>query len=95
MALKDNILMNCEHATSLVEKKRDKKLVISERLGLWVHLAYCGFCALFFEQSRILDESTKKYSEKVTNEQKAYKLNPGQKEKLTKAFEAELKDQNI
>ena len=93
MALKDNILMNCEHATSLVEKKRDKKLVISERLGLWVHLAYCGFCALFFEQSKILDDSTKAYAEKVTNEQKTYPMDPHHKAELSKAFETELKNQ--
>ncbi len=84
--------MNCEHATSLVEKKRDKKLVLSERIGLWIHLAYCSFCALFFEQSRILDEVTKAYAKKVTNEQKAYKLDPLQKSELIKAFDKELKN---
>lgn len=85
--------MTCETATGLVEKKRDKKLDVSERLGLWVHLAYCSFCALFFEQSKILDDSTKVYSEKVTNEQKAYKLNPERKAELNKAFDTELKNQ--
>ena len=92
MALKEKILMNCEQATSLVEKKRDKKLVLSERLGLWIHLAYCGFCALFFEQSKILDDCTKAYAEKVTNEQKAYPMDPHHKVELSKSFEKELKN---
>jgi len=76
MALKENILMSCEHATALVEKKRDDKLQLSERMGLWVHLAYCSICALFFEQSKILDDSAKAYAVKVHNEQKTYPLDP-------------------
>ena len=91
MALKNKILLNCESATALVEKKRDKKLEWSERIGLWIHLAYCGFCALFFEQSRILDQSTKAYAEKITTEQKSYKLDPLHKAQLTEAFEKELR----
>ena len=83
--------MSCEHATALVEKKRDDKLLISERLGLWVHLAYCSICALFFEQSKIVDDSAKAYADKVYNEQKTYPLNPEQKAKLTAAFDAEMK----
>ena len=85
--------MNCESATALVEKKRDKKLELSERLGLWIHLGYCSICALFFEQSKILDDCTKVYGDKVTNEQKAYKLDPERKATLIKAFDTELKNQ--
>jgi hypothetical protein len=48
---------------------------------------------LFFEQSKILDESAKAYATKVTNEQKAYKLNPERKAELNKAFDTELKNQ--
>jgi predicted AAA+ superfamily ATPase len=90
MGVKDNILMNCERATAVVEKKRDEKLEFSERFGLWIHLAYCSFCALFFQQSKIIDDSTKAYGEKITNEQKAYKLNPQRKATLTEAFDKEL-----
>jgi hypothetical protein len=93
MGLKKKILMNCESASALVEKKRDKKLDFSEKIGLWIHLGYCSICALFFEQSKILDESAKAYATKVTNEQKAYKLNPERKAELNKAFDTELKNQ--
>jgi hypothetical protein len=82
--------MNCEQAAALVEKKRDKKLAFGERIGLWVHLAYCGFCALFFDQSKIIDQSVKAYGEKVTNEQKAYPLDPRHKANLAEAFNKEL-----
>jgi|GEM_PF-435856 len=94
MGLTKKIFMNCERATAVVEKKRDQKLEFSERIGLWIHLAYCGFCALFFEQSRILDDCTKAYGEKITNEQKAYKLDPQRKAQITEAFDKEIKSQN-
>lgn len=90
MALKEKLIMNCEHATSLVEKKRDKKLDLPERFGLWVHLAYCSFCALFFEQSKILDDSAKAFADKVKTEQKAYKLNPERKAEMAENFDKEL-----
>jgi hypothetical protein len=95
MGLRKKILMNCESATALVEKRRDKKLDLPEKLGLWIHLGYCSFCTLFFEQSKMLDECAKVYSEKVTNEQKAYKLDAGRKAELNEAFNAELKSENI
>ena len=90
MALKEKILLNCETATALVEKKRDQKLDVSERFGLWIHLAYCSFCALFFQQSKIIDDSTKAYGEKITNEQKAYKLDPQRKAQITEAFDRKM-----
>ena len=91
MGLKHKILMNCQSATAVVEKKRDGKLAFTERLGLWIHLSYCSLCALFFQQSKILDDSAKSYAAKVTNEQKTYKLDEGFKTKLNRDFDSELK----
>ena len=90
MALKEKILLNCEGATALVEKQYDKKLTFSERIGLWIHMAYCGFCKLFYKQSKILDDSAKAYADRVSSEQKTYKLSPDRKAELTKAFNAEM-----
>ncbi len=82
--------MSCHTATALIEKKRDKKLDLPERIGLWVHLAYCKICGLFFAQGKILDDSIKAYAEKVAQGEKTYKLNPERKGKLTEAFDKEL-----
>ena len=90
MALKEKILLNCEGATALVEKQCEKKLSFSERIGLWIHMAYCDFCKLFYKQSRILDASTKAYADRVSSEQKTYKLNPERKAEIAKAFNAEM-----
>jgi hypothetical protein len=90
MALKDKLLMSCSQATALVEKKRDKKLSFAERLGLWIHMGYCNMCALFFNQSQMIDDLTKAYAAKVTNEQKSYKMNPVKKADLTSAIETEM-----
>ncbi len=84
-------MMTCEQATALVEKKRDQKLDFSERIGLWLHMAYCRFCALFAEQSRIIDECTKAYADKASDEKGIYKLDVKRKAELSEAFDAELR----
>jgi len=85
--------MNCQTATLLVEKKRDGKLTWSERMGLWMHTAYCSICALFFKQAEILDGSAKAYAQKIDTEQKSYKLNPDSKARMEEALGRELRDQ--
>jgi hypothetical protein len=93
MGLKDKIMMSCRSATALVEQKRDRKLDLSEQFGLWLHLSYCGFCALFAEQSKVIDQGARMYAQKVHNEQKAYKLNPLTKEKINKVIHEELREE--
>lgn len=86
--------MSCREASALVEKQRDRKLGYSERLGLWLHLGYCSVCAMFFEQSKLLDRSARSYAEKVNTEQKAFPLKPEQKAGLQASFDAELEKLN-
>ena len=91
MGLKNNILMNCQQASAVVEKKRDGKLSASERIGLWIHLGYCSICRLFFQQSEIIDKSYKYYADDIDLEQKIYPLSPERKEALEKALREEMK----
>jgi len=87
--------MNCESAAALVEKERDRKLGLAERIGLWIHMGYCRLCRLFYKQSNILDDSAKAYADKVSKEEKSYKLKPESKAKINHAFDVELKNQNV
>ncbi len=90
MGFKDYIVTNCEQATALVEKKRDKKLNIWERLSLWIHVGYCSVCTLFFKQSEVLDQAAKHYSDRVDNEHTKYSMNPERKARINAEFEAEV-----
>ena len=92
MGIKNKILISCKTASELVVKKSDMKLSIADKLGLWIHLAYCTVCALFVEQSKVIDESTKAYAQKIQTGQKSYKLNDLKKEEINKGIHEELKN---
>lgn len=91
MGLKKNILMTCQHATSVVEKKRDGKLSLNERIGLWIHLGYCSICKLFFQQADIIDKSFSAYADNIDMEEKIYPLDPMRKDAMDKVLKEELK----
>lgn len=44
------LFINCKQATYLHEQKKEGKLSIAERFGLWLHLLVCGICRLFVKQ---------------------------------------------
>lgn len=44
------LFINCKQATYLHEQKKEGKLSIAERFGLWLHLLYCSICRLFVTQ---------------------------------------------
>lgn len=43
-------MMNCKHATQLLSQKQDRKLGITERIGLRLHLLICSGCSNFNKQ---------------------------------------------
>ena len=92
MGIKNKILISCKTATELVVQKSDRRLSTTERFGLWLHFAYCGFCALFADQTKLVDEGAKLYSQKIQSEQKAYKLNPLKKAEINKSIQDQLKE---
>jgi hypothetical protein len=94
MKYKDKIMMNCEGAAGLVEKSRDKKLDLLERMGLWVHMAYCKFCTIFYKQSAILDQSARAYASRIDDGKKSYPLNPRRKDEIKRSLETELQKES-
>src|ERR1041385_6257702 len=46
--------VTCKQATALAQRKSEKKISLTERLGLFVHLSYCSLCRLFFSQSELI-----------------------------------------
>jgi hypothetical protein len=50
-------MMNCKQATRMVSAGLDRKLALSERLALRVHLFLCERCTHFARQSRFLRQA--------------------------------------
>jgi hypothetical protein len=51
------LFINCRQATYLHEQKKEGKLSLAERFGLWLHLLYCGICRLFVKQVEEVEQA--------------------------------------
>lgn len=49
-----NTMISCESATLFISKQEENKLLLSDTLKLWLHLAICKFCRLFKIQNEFL-----------------------------------------
>jgi hypothetical protein len=47
-------MMTCKEASQLVSQSLDRRLSLSERLGLRLHLLVCDACTTFARQMRFL-----------------------------------------
>lgn len=61
------LFIKCRQATYLHEQKKEGKLSLAERFGLWLHLLYCGICRLFVKQVEEIEQA----SGKVATSEKA------------------------
>jgi hypothetical protein len=62
------LLYTCKKATQLVEKQKDKKLSILEKVRLKLHLWICKACAIYAKQSQIIEKLLKKRNETQPSE---------------------------
>lgn len=74
----------------MVEKKRDGKLSLMERFGVWLHLVYCRLCKAFFDQSAILDQSYHHLAQRIDDGKQSYPLDSSRKEKMKAALQEEM-----
>ena len=47
-------LINCRHATLLIEQRTDLALPRRERTSLWLHLHLCPYCKRYSRQSALI-----------------------------------------
>ena len=52
--IKTILSLNCEQASRLLSEDQDVELYWWERLGLRVHLLYCGYCKRYQKQLGLL-----------------------------------------
>lgn len=49
-----NTMITCESATQFISQKEERRLTLSSRVKLFIHLAICKFCRLFEKQNKFL-----------------------------------------
>lgn len=54
-------MLSCKDTTHLLSESQDRKLVVSERLQLEMHLAMCKGCKSFKSQMAFLREACRRY----------------------------------
>lgn len=55
-------MLNCKEATHLLSEAQDRKLDLTERLPLKLHLALCQGCRNFDKQLHLLRAVTRSYT---------------------------------
>lgn len=74
-------MLNCKQATRLVSQGLDRKLGLSQRLGLGLHLVICHWCRDYARQLRFLHRIAPAIEAHIEGQQ-AQTLSPEAKAKI-------------
>ena len=55
MGLFDTLKFSCRRVSMLIEKRRERKLNLVERIGLRYHLGICNCCTTYEKHSLMID----------------------------------------
>ena len=60
-------MRSCRDITALMSKGLDKKLGLSERLAIGLHVMICSGCRKFQSQSQFIRKAAHRYTEQLRN----------------------------
>ncbi len=84
------MVLSCQKAGQLIEKKQVKNLTILEKLQLNVHLRICERCADYEKQSVLIDAMLKKHPKQALNGQEI-RLSDEIKQRIQKELDKRIK----
>lgn len=79
-------MLNCNQTTQLVSQSLDRRLTLSERFALQLHLMLCKFCKRFSQQIQIMRVNMKTLLNTIENDD-TIKLPSSAKNRITKLAE--------
>jgi hypothetical protein len=62
-------MLSCKDVTHLLSEGQDRKLALSERLSLEMHLAMCKGCSNFKKQMTFLRTACRHYTDRVSGDE--------------------------
>jgi len=69
-------MYNCKRVTYLVSESLDRKLPLSQRMGVRIHFMMCKFCTRYQEQLLFLRKAAHLYSESSEDSDTPVRLSP-------------------
>ncbi len=63
-------MLSCKEVTHLLSEAQDRKLPLTERMPLEIHLAMCKGCRNFKSQMQFLRQACKRYVNTLSHEDK-------------------------
>jgi hypothetical protein len=79
-------MLNCNQTTQLVSQSLDRRLTLSERFALQLHLMLCKFCKRFSQQIQIMRVNMKTLINTIENDD-TIKLPSSAKNRITELAE--------
>ena len=79
-------MLNCNQTTQLVSQSLDRRLTLSERFALQLHLMLCKFCKRFSQQIQIMQVNIKTLINTVENDD-TINLSSSAKNRITELAE--------
>jgi hypothetical protein len=79
-------MLNCNQTTQLVSQSLDRRLTLSERFELQLHLMLCKFCKRFSQQIQIMRVNMKTLINTIENDD-TIKLPSSAKNRITELAE--------
>jgi hypothetical protein len=79
-------MLNCNQTTQLVSQSLDRRLTLSERFALQLHLMLCKFCKRFSQQIQIMRVNMKTLMNTIENDD-TIKLPSSAKNRITELAE--------
>ena len=61
-------MLSCKEITHLVSQSQDRKLGLSERIGLYIHLKICDGCRNFNAQLAFIRRAARQLAERADRE---------------------------
>ena len=61
-------MLSCKQATELISAKQDRKLTLSERLGMALHLMICHLCRKYKRQIDFITDAARRLYDATDND---------------------------
>jgi predicted anti-sigma-YlaC factor YlaD len=82
-------MMDCDQATSLINKRDQEKLSCRQRFSLRVHLMTCSLCRNYEKQILSINKNILRFKEALENDEVVFTLPPKQKEEMKQCLQEE------